>query len=109
MLNSVDTLGEVGFLSEQRRSNVAITRARRHLAIIGDSSTVSHEPFLNELLEHISSVGEVQSAFNYIHGMFIILSSMELHKGIKMIVQLYPNNLLIKLIIYNDLFMKETY
>ena len=42
--------------------------SRRHLAIIGDSSTVSHEPFLNELLDHISSAGEVQSAFDYIHG-----------------------------------------
>ena len=72
MLNSIDISGEVGFLSEQRRSNVAITRARRHLAIIGDSSTVSHEPFLSELLEHISSVGVVQSAFDYIHGIIFL-------------------------------------
>ena len=64
--------GEVGFLSEQRRSNVAVTRARRHLAIIGDSSTVSHEPFLNQLLDHISSAGEVQSAFDYIHGTILV-------------------------------------
>ena len=64
--------GEIGFLSEQRRSNVAVTRARRHLVIIGDSSMVSHEPFLNELLEHISSVGEVQSAFDYIHGTVLV-------------------------------------
>ena len=64
-------IGEVGFLSEQRRSNVAVTRARRHLAIIGDSSTVSHEPFLNDLLNHISTVGEVQSAFDFIFGIFM--------------------------------------
>ena len=55
-------------MSEQRRSNVAVTRARRHLAIVGDSSTVSHEPFLNDLLNHISTVGEIQSAFDFIHG-----------------------------------------
>jgi len=55
-------------LSEKRRSNVAVTRARRHLTIIGDSSTVSHEPFLKDLLSHISTVGEIQSAFDFVHG-----------------------------------------
>ncbi|KAN0094675.1 AAA domain containing protein [Tylopilus felleus] len=33
---------EVGFLKEKRRMNVAMTRAKRHLCIIGDSSTVRH-------------------------------------------------------------------
>jgi DNA polymerase alpha-associated DNA helicase A len=33
---------EVGFLKEERRLNVAMTRARRHLCVIGDSSTVQH-------------------------------------------------------------------
>lgn len=32
---------EVGFLGEKRRLNVAMTRPKRFLAIIGDSSTVS--------------------------------------------------------------------
>ncbi|KAF9256839.1 P-loop containing nucleoside triphosphate hydrolase protein [Marasmius fiardii PR-910] len=32
---------EVGFLSEKRRLNVAMTRAKRHLCIVGDSSTVA--------------------------------------------------------------------
>jgi ATP-dependent RNA/DNA helicase IGHMBP2 len=35
----------VGFLAEKRRMNVAITRARRHLAVVCDSVTVSNDPY----------------------------------------------------------------
>ena len=61
-------IGQCGFLEEVRRSNVAITRARRHLALIGDSDTLSHEPFLKGMLEHCSEKGEVWSAQDYING-----------------------------------------
>ncbi|GAM87804.1 hypothetical protein ANO11243_058320 [Dothideomycetidae sp. 11243] len=37
--------GEVGFLSEKRRLNVAMTRPRRHLCIVGDSETVSRSGY----------------------------------------------------------------
>lgn len=59
-------LGEVGFLAEHRRINVAITRARRHLAIVADSETVSHDGFLKSLVEYMSSEGEVRSAHEYL-------------------------------------------
>ncbi|XP_048581003.1 DNA-binding protein SMUBP-2 isoform X2 [Nematostella vectensis] len=58
--------GEVGFLAEDRRINVAITRARRHLAIICDSETVSHHPFLRSLVDYMSEKGEVRSAVDYL-------------------------------------------
>ena len=60
-------IGEVGFLAEHRRINVAITRARRHLAVVGDSETVSHDSFLKSLIEYMSSQGDVRSAHEYIH------------------------------------------
>ena len=60
------SLGEVGFLAEHRRINVAITRARRHLAVVADSETVSHDGFLKSLMEYMSSEGEVRSAHEYI-------------------------------------------
>jgi len=60
------SLGEVGFLAEHRRINVAITRARRHLAIVADSETVSHDDFLKSLVEYMSTEGEVRSAHEYL-------------------------------------------
>ena len=42
-------LKKVGFLSDYRRMNVAVTRARRFVALIGDSETISSDKFLKEL------------------------------------------------------------
>ena len=43
--------GEVGFLRDLRRMNVAITRARMKLVILGDASTLGRHPFYSKLLE----------------------------------------------------------
>ncbi len=48
---------EIGFLSDTRRMNVALTRARRKLIVIGDSATISEHPFYAALLEHFDQVG----------------------------------------------------
>ena len=47
---------------------MAMTRARRHLALIGDSSTIMCEPFIRELLDHCHEQGEVWSAQEYSNG-----------------------------------------
>lgn len=52
-------------MAEKRRINVAVTRARRHLTIVGDSSTVSRDPFLNSLVSYVNECGEVWSAEQY--------------------------------------------
>lgn len=46
--------GTIGFLSELRRMNVAMTRARMKLMIIGDASTLTHHAFYRKLWEWIN-------------------------------------------------------
>ena len=55
----------VGFLSDARRANVAVTRARRHVAVVGDSVTVGSDPFLGRLLAHIRAHGVTTPANEY--------------------------------------------
>ena len=57
---------EVGFLSDERRLNVAVTRAKRHCAIVADSETVSVHPFLAGLMTHCEEHGELRSALEYV-------------------------------------------
>ena len=47
----------LGFLTESRRMNVAVTRARRHLAVVADAATLCADPFLARLVEHLRAVG----------------------------------------------------
>lgn len=45
--------GQIGFLSDLRRMNVAMTRARMKLVILGEAATLSRHAFYKKLLEHI--------------------------------------------------------
>ena len=48
--------GEIGFLKDLRRMNVAMTRARMKLIILADASTLTRHPFYQKLFEHIQSL-----------------------------------------------------
>lgn len=48
--------GQIGFLNDLRRMNVAITRARMKLIIIGDPSTLCRHPFYKKLYEYVKSL-----------------------------------------------------
>ncbi|MDO4994168.1 MAG: AAA domain-containing protein [Bacteroidales bacterium] len=48
--------GQIGFLNDLRRMNVAMTRARMKLIIIGDANTLSHHPFYRKLKEYIDGL-----------------------------------------------------
>ena len=45
--------GQIGFLRDLRRMNVAITRARMKLVILGDAATLGKHPFYKKLMESI--------------------------------------------------------
>ncbi|KAE9454850.1 hypothetical protein C3L33_13239, partial [Rhododendron williamsianum] len=56
---------EVGFLSDRRRMNVAVTRARRQCCLVCDTETVTGDKFLKRLIEYFEEHGEYLSASEY--------------------------------------------
>lgn len=50
--------GQIGFLRDLRRMNVAMTRARMKLIIIGNASTMTRHPFYKKLFEYINKLNE---------------------------------------------------
>ncbi len=55
--------GEIGFLADLARMNVAMTRAKRQLVVVGDSGTVSGHPFYAGFIEHAQATGGYRSAW----------------------------------------------
>jgi ATP-dependent RNA/DNA helicase IGHMBP2 len=57
--------GQVGFLSDTRRMNVAMTRARRLLIVIGDSATIGRHPFYDSFLAYAMKHGSYRSSYEF--------------------------------------------
>ncbi|MFN0201643.1 MAG: AAA domain-containing protein [Bacteroidia bacterium] len=59
--------GEIGFLKDTRRMNVALTRARKKLVVIGDSGTLGENKFYQHFLNYIDSIGAYKSAYEFMY------------------------------------------
>jgi ATP-dependent RNA/DNA helicase IGHMBP2 len=57
--------GVIGFLKDYRRMNVAITRAKEKLFVIGDSATIATDNFYKMFLEYIEHNGEYKSVWEF--------------------------------------------
>ena len=60
-------LGEIGFLADVRRMNVAMTRARKKLVIFGDSATLGSNAFYNQFLDYVQEIGGYRSIFELLY------------------------------------------
>ena len=54
--------GEIGFLRDWRRMNVAVTRARRMLVVVGNAETVSGDRHIGSLVRYVEEKGVISSA-----------------------------------------------
>ena len=57
--------GEIGFLKDYRRMNVAITRAKEQLFVIGDSATIGADAFYNSFLTYIEKCGTYRTVWEF--------------------------------------------
>ena len=56
--------GDIGFLKDYRRMNVAITRAKEQLFVIGDSATIGADPFYNAFLNYVENYGNYRTVWD---------------------------------------------
>lgn len=57
--------GDIGFLKDYRRMNVAITRAKEQLFVIGDSATIGADAFYNLFLTYIEKNGTYRTVWEF--------------------------------------------
>ncbi|MDZ4725834.1 MAG: AAA domain-containing protein [Leptospira sp.] len=57
--------GEIGFLSDFKRLNVALTRAKYHLIIIGDSGTLCQNHLYQKLYNTVEKMGDIRSIYEF--------------------------------------------
>ncbi|MDN3670021.1 AAA domain-containing protein [Echinicola jeungdonensis] len=58
--------GEIGFLADTRRMNVALTRAKRKLIVVGDSATLGNHPFYKAFLNYAERNNIYRSVYEYL-------------------------------------------
>ncbi len=58
--------GEIGFLADIRRMNVAMTRARKKLVVVGDSATLAVLPFYRDFITYAEKLNAYSSAWEFI-------------------------------------------
>jgi predicted DNA helicase len=59
--------GEIGFLADIRRMNVALTRAKMKLVVIGDSATLANHSFYQSFLEYVEQANAYKSAWEFMN------------------------------------------
>jgi superfamily I DNA and/or RNA helicase len=57
--------GIIGFLTDYRRMNVAMTRAKQKLVIVGDSGTIGSYKFYQKFLDYCDKIGAYRTAWEF--------------------------------------------
>ncbi len=57
--------GDIGFLKDYRRMNVAMTRAKEQLFVIGDSATIGADSFYNSFLSYVEKTGSYRTVWEF--------------------------------------------
>jgi superfamily I DNA and/or RNA helicase len=65
-LTRTNDKSEIGFLKEYRRMNVAMTRARMLLVVVGDSATIGNFPYYTDFIEYSQSIDSYKSAWEFL-------------------------------------------
>jgi superfamily I DNA and/or RNA helicase len=68
---------EIGFLADTRRMNVALTRAKRKLIVIGDSATLATNEFYANMIEYVENIGGYRSIWEWEYGEETSLTGLE--------------------------------